>query len=158
MRTSDFGFRSMGFTAAILTACFAFSSCSKENISPSTSAQGSDEIAARRAAPSIIRRKLFPVTVNPRDAEVIPGAGDDRGGVISDYKIDINHHTGAESAEDEIRTEGMGGIGRSKSADSNIEFKKYPAGCTFHPRVTKPRTENDRNMEVRTKVINTNES
>ena len=150
MRTSDFGFRSMSFAAAIVSACFVFSSCSKENIGPSTSAQVSEDGAARKPV-SIIRKKI--VVTNP---DIKPGIRQDDGSVkLSDYKIDINHNdnSGRESAEEEIKTDGMGGLGTSIRDNSTIEFQKHPAGRTFHPRVVKPRVEKGSDMQVVKKEI-----
>ena len=152
MRTSDFGFRSMSFAAAI-TAAFVFTSCSKENIAPSTSTQATEEVAARKAPVRIFRRKI--IVSNP---DVKPGVRDNRGIVLADYKIDINNddQNGRESAEEEIRTDGMGGMGRSMRDNSTIENQRNPSGNQFHPRVVTPRTDNK--MEVVKKEIITDES
>ena len=154
MRTSDFGFRSMSFAAAIVTAAFAFSSCSKENIAPSSSSQASEEVAARKAPVTIIRKKI--IVSNP---DIRPGVRDTRGVVIADHKIDINHRDqpGRESAEEEINTDGMGGMGRSMNDNSTIENHKYRYGNQFHPRVVMPKPDG-RKMEVVTKEIVTDES
>ena len=154
MRTSDFGFRSMSFAAAI-TAAFVFTSCNKENIAPSTSTQATEEVAARYAPVRIFRRKI--IVSNP---DVKPGVRDARGVVLADYKIDINNndHSGRESAEEEIKTDGMGGMGTSIRDNSTIEFHKHPAGRTFHPRVVNPREEKGSDMQVVKKEIVTIES
>jgi|NOAtaT_5_FD_contig_91_1228726_length_490_multi_3_in_0_out_0_1 hypothetical protein len=154
MKTSAFGFRSMSFAATIVSACFVFSSCSKENIAPSTSAQASEEVAARKAPVRIIRKKIV-VT----DPDIRPGVRDNSGVVLADYKIDINSkdHPGRESAEEEIRTEGLGGTGRSMRDNSTIENHRYPSGNQYHPRVVMPRTD-ERKMERLTKEISTDES
>jgi len=152
MRTSDFGFRSMSFAAAIVTAAFVFSSCSKENIAPSTNDQTSEEVAARKAPVKILRRKI--IVTNP---DIRPGVRDTRGVVLADHKIDIdNNQDSRESAEDEIRTDGMGGIGRSMKDNSVIENHKFPSGNQFHPRTMTPRSDND--MKVVKKEIIVTES
>lgn len=152
MRTSDFGFRSMSFAAAIVTAAFVFSSCSKENIAPSTNDQTSEEVAARKAPVKIFRRKI--IVTNP---DIRPGVRDTRGVVLADHKIDIdNNQDSRESAEDEIRTDGMGGIGRSMKDNSVIENHKFPSGNQFHPRTMTPRSDND--MKVVKKEIIVTES
>jgi len=150
MRTSDFGFRSMSFAAAIVSACFVFSSCSKENIGPSTSAQVTEDAAARKPV-SIIRKKIVVL-----DPDVKPGIRKDNGAVkLSDYKIDINnnYNSGRESAADQIKTDGMGGLGTRIRDNSTIEFQKHPAGLTFHPRVVNPREEKGSDMQVVKKEI-----
>jgi len=152
MRTSDFGFRSMNFAAAIVTAAFVFSSCSKENIAPSTNDQTSEEVAARKAPVKIFRRKI--IVTNP---DIRPGVRDTRGVVLADHKINIdNNQDSRESAEDEIRTDGMGGIGRSMKDNSVIENHKFPSGNQFHPRTMTPRSDND--MKVVKKEIIVTES
>jgi hypothetical protein len=152
MRTSDFGFRSMSFAAAIVTAAFVFSSCSKENIAPSTNDQTSEEVAARKAPVKIFRRKI--IVTNP---DIRPGVRDTRGVVLADHKINIdNNQDSRESAEDEIRTDGMGGIGRSMKDNSVIENHKFPSGNQFHPRTMTPRSDND--MKVVKKEIIVTES
>ena len=149
MRTSDFGFRSMSFAAAIVTAAFVFSSCSKENIAPSASAQATEEVAARKAPVRIFRRKI--IVTNP---DIRPGVRDNRGIVLADHKIDINNDQDSrESAEDEIRTDGMGGTGRSMKDNSVIENHKYPSGNQFHPRTMTPRTDNDLDVEKKEIII-----
>jgi hypothetical protein len=154
MKTSGFGFRSMNFAAAIVSACFVLSSCSKENIAPSTSAQASEEVAARKAPIRIVRKKI--IVVNP---DVKPGVRDNGAVVLADHKIDIDHrdHPGRESAEEEIRTEGLGGMGRSLRDNSIIENHRYPSGNQIHPRTVMPRTDGGK-IQVLSKEIITDES
>jgi len=155
MRTSDFGFRSMSFAATIVSACFVFSSCNKENIQPSTSTQVTEDAAARKAPVSIFKKKI--IVCHP---DVKPGIRKDEGAVkLTDYKIDINNNdnSGRESASDEIKTDGLGGLGRSIRDRSNIENSSQTTTRAFHPRNAKPRTDT-RKMEVLKDEILTDES
>jgi len=154
MKTSAFGFRSMSFTAAIVSACFVLSSCSKENIAPSSSTQVSEEVAARKAPIRVVRRKI--VVVNP---DVKPGVRDNGAVVLADYKMDINRkdHPGRESAEEEIWTDGLGGMGNSMRDRSIIEDHRCPSGNQAHPRTVMPRTDGGK-IQVLSKEIITDES
>ena len=136
MKASQISLRQLSLSTLALVCSLTFTSCSKENVQP-TSGNGNDAetVYARKAPIRVFSPK---VDINPSNgADVKPKPTS----IVDEINTrDYTTLPKRESAEDEIKEDALG-TRRSATEYSTINFQRLQSGNRFHPRIFNPKVE-----------------